>query len=202
MKEYGIVSTPAACTPVGAARTPVPMVPQDPPVAACAPVVPDGSAAVKAALEEAEPNVRYTEQVPSGMDFFKHVKSGIVHGCKLGEAVFSYTGVEVLNFLTHVSAFLFTCHLLARCANSAMTSLIDSTAQFESQLRDAGLSTALIESRKRHGVRTLGQLAFAIGQPGQPIQDNSVEQLVQNAAGRPPTLQETACVKRAAFEAS
>eukprot|EP00435_Cladocopium_sp_Y103_P000568 s580_g1.t1 len=82
-----------------------------------------------------------------------------------------------------------------------MTSLIDSSAQFESQLKDAGLSVAFVESLKRHGVRTLGQLAFAVGQPGQPILDNSVEQLAQNALGRAPTLQETACVKRAAFEA-
>eukprot|EP00435_Cladocopium_sp_Y103_P029318 s1136_g7.t1 len=82
-----------------------------------------------------------------------------------------------------------------------MSSLIDSGAQFESQLKDAGLPVTFIDSLKRHGVKTLGQLAFAVGQPGQPIQDASVEQLVQNALGRPPTLQETACVKRAAFEA-
>eukprot|EP00435_Cladocopium_sp_Y103_P056280 s2737_g19.t1 len=82
-----------------------------------------------------------------------------------------------------------------------MTSLIDSSAQYESQLKDAGLTAAFVDSLKRHGVRTLGQLAFAVGQPGQPIQDNNVEQLVQNALGRAPTLQEIACLKRAAFEA-
>ena len=59
----------------------------------------------------------------------------------------------------------------------------------------------MIDSLKRHGVRTLAQVAFAVGQPGQPILDNTVEQLVQNAAARAPTLQETACIKRAAFEA-
>lgn len=82
-----------------------------------------------------------------------------------------------------------------------MTSIIDSAAQYESQLKDAGLGARLIEDLKTHGVRTLAQLAFSVGQPGQPILDNSVEQLVQNAAGRPPTLQESACIKRAAFEA-
>ena len=29
----------------------------------------------------------YTEHVPEGKDFFKHVKSGIVHWCKSGELV-------------------------------------------------------------------------------------------------------------------
>lgn len=47
-----------------------------------------------------------------------------------------------------------------------MTSLIDSAAQFESQLKDAGLSQALIGHLQHYGVRTLGQLAFAVGQPG------------------------------------
>ena len=82
-----------------------------------------------------------------------------------------------------------------------MTSLIDSAAQYESQLREAGLSAALVDSLKNHGVRTLAQLAFSVGQPGQPIADNSMEQLVRNAAGRVPTLQESSCIKRAAFEA-
>lgn len=81
-----------------------------------------------------------------------------------------------------------------------MTSLIDSAAQYESQLKEAGLSAALVDSLKRPGVRTLAQVAFSVGQPGQPIADTSVEQLVQNAAGRAPTLQEPSCLKRAAFE--
>eukprot|EP00435_Cladocopium_sp_Y103_P036331 s2564_g9.t1 len=97
--------------------------------------------------------------------------------------------------------FLFLVLPAGLSAYAAMTSVIDSTAQFESQLRDAGLTAAVIDSLKRFGVRTLGQLAFAVGQPGQPIQDASVEQLVQNAVGRAPTLQETSCVNRAAFEA-
>ena len=68
-----------------------------------------------------------------------------------------------------------------------MTSLIDSAAQFESQLKDAGLAVELVMSLKRYGVRTLGQLAFAVGQPGQPIADTQVEQLIQNAHGRAPS---------------
>eukprot|EP00435_Cladocopium_sp_Y103_P035683 s1901_g9.t1 len=33
--------------------------------------------------------VRYVEHVPEAMDYYKHLKSGIVHGCKLGETVSS-----------------------------------------------------------------------------------------------------------------
>eukprot|EP00435_Cladocopium_sp_Y103_P055976 s209_g18.t1 len=112
----------------------------------------------------------------------------------------------LFHFASWLIQVLSICHevlfslVLSVCV-LAMTSLIDSGAQFESQLKDAGLTVVFVDSLKRHGIRTLGQLAFAVGQPGQPIQDPSVEQLVQNALGRAPTLQETACVKRAAFEA-
>lgn len=82
-----------------------------------------------------------------------------------------------------------------------MTSLIDSAAQYESQLKEAGLPARLIDDLKAHGVCTLAQLAFSVGQPGQPILDASIEQLVQNATGRAPTLQESSCIKRVAFEA-
>eukprot|EP00435_Cladocopium_sp_Y103_P045710 s1638_g13.t1 len=82
-----------------------------------------------------------------------------------------------------------------------MTTLIDSKAQFESHLKETGISQGLIDSLKRHGVRTLAQLAFAVGQPGQPIADANTEQLVQQAHGRAPQLTETAILKRVAFEA-
>jgi len=82
-----------------------------------------------------------------------------------------------------------------------MSSLIDSTAQYESQLRETGIDLALIDGLKRHGVRTLSQLAFAVGQPGQVILDQAVEQLVQNSVGKAATLTEVASLKRVAFEA-
>ena len=43
-----------------------------------------------------------------------------------------------------------------------MTSLIDSAAQYESQLKEAGLPARLIDDLKAHGVRTLAQLAFSV----------------------------------------
>ena len=77
---------------------------------------------------------------------------------------------------------LFCFHSFVSCG--AMSSLVDSTAQFETQLRDTGLGAPPVTSLKAHGVRTLAQLAVTIGQPGQPIADASIETLMQAAAGR------------------
>ena len=82
-----------------------------------------------------------------------------------------------------------------------MTSLIDSAAHFESRLGELGLTPGLITNIKTHGVGTLSQLAFAVGQPGQPLMDAAVDQFIQAATGRPPAIGESAILKRAAFEA-
>ena len=54
---------------------------------------------------------------------------------------------------------------------------------------------------KNHGVTTLSQLAFAVGQPGQPLVDATLDAVMQAALGRAAALNEAAAVKRAAFEA-
>ena len=82
-----------------------------------------------------------------------------------------------------------------------MTSLIDSTAHFESRLRELGVPQPFIDLVKTHGVRTLSQLAFAVGQPGQPLVDNNIDNFVQAAVGRNASIAEIAVLKRAAFEA-
>lgn len=45
------------------------------------------------------------------------------------------------------------------------------------------------------------QLAFAVGQPGQPLQDAAVDNFIHAASGRAPAVGESAILKRAAFEA-
>jgi len=50
-------------------------------------------------------------------------------------------------------------------------------------------------------VDCLSKLAFVIGQPGQPIQNQEVTDFMQNTLGRAPTLAETAALKRLGFEA-
>ena len=82
-----------------------------------------------------------------------------------------------------------------------MTSLVDSSAQFESRMREMGFPPNFIDQVKHHGVRTLSQLAFALGQPGQPIQDATVDAFIQAATHRVSTLSEVANLKRIAFEA-
>ena len=84
---------------------------------------------------------------------------------------------------------------------AAMTNLVDSTAQFESRLKEIGLNQPFIDLVKGHGVQTLSQLGFAVGQPGQPINNGDVDQFLTGALGRVPTINEAACIKRAAFEA-
>ena len=50
-------------------------------------------------------------------------------------------------------------------------------------------------------VDNLSKLAFVIGQPGQPIQNQDVTDFLQRALGRVPTLAETSALKRLGFEA-
>ena len=82
-----------------------------------------------------------------------------------------------------------------------MSTLIDSAAHFEGRLQELGLTVAVVNAIKTHGVSTLSQLAFAVGQPGQPLADDIIAAFLQGALTRPPALNETSAIKRAAFEA-
>ena len=82
-----------------------------------------------------------------------------------------------------------------------MSTLIDSAAHFEGRLQELGLTPVVVNAIKTHGVSTLSQLAFAVGQPGQPLADDTIGAFLQGALMRPPALNETSAIKRAAFEA-
>ena len=82
-----------------------------------------------------------------------------------------------------------------------MTSIVDSTAHFESRLAESGIIQASIDAIKASGVDTLSRLAFAVGQPNQPLSNDEINAFLQRAFGRAPSLQETATVKRVTFEA-
>eukprot|EP00435_Cladocopium_sp_Y103_P020392 s3652_g5.t1 len=112
------------------------------------------------------------EHVPEGFDYYRHVKSGLVHSCVEGQDVSTCKTQIGVNF-----------------------------KKLGKKIYETGLGQGLIDSLKRHGIKTLAQLAFAVGQPGQPIADVNIEQLVQQAHGRAPQLTETAILKRVAFEA-
>ena len=82
-----------------------------------------------------------------------------------------------------------------------MTSLLDSSAHFEERCAKLGLTPAFVTALAGSHVDNLSKLAFVIGQPGQPIQNQDVTDFLQNALGRAPTLAETTALKRLGFEA-
>lgn len=87
------------------------------------------------------------------------------------------------------------------CACRIMTSLLDSSAHFEERCAKLGLTPAFVTALAGSHVDNLSKLAFVIGQPGQPIQNQDVTDFLQNALGRAPTLAETTALKRLGFEA-
>lgn len=82
-----------------------------------------------------------------------------------------------------------------------MTSIVDSVAHFEARLLESGFTQGALDAVKASGVDTLSRLAFAIGQPNQPLNTDEVQSFLRRALTRDPTLQETATLKRIAFEA-
>eukprot|EP00435_Cladocopium_sp_Y103_P067691 s116_g30.t1 len=82
-----------------------------------------------------------------------------------------------------------------------MTSLLDSTAHFSERCTRLGLTPAFVAALGTAGVNCLSRLAFAVGQPGQPIQNAEVDAFLQRALGRAGTLAESSSLKRLTFEA-
>ena len=82
-----------------------------------------------------------------------------------------------------------------------MTSIVDSVAHFDARLLEGGLTQATLDAIKTAGMDTMSRLAFAVGQPNQPLVDDEITTFLQRALTRAPSLQETSTVKRIAFEA-
>ena len=82
-----------------------------------------------------------------------------------------------------------------------MTSLLDSTAHFEDRCQRLGLNQVFVNALRAAGVESLSRLAFSVGQPGQPIQNQEVNDFIQRALGRAGTIAEASSVKRLTFEA-
>ena len=82
-----------------------------------------------------------------------------------------------------------------------MTSLLDSSAHFEERCQKLGMGAPFVAALSVAHVDSLSKLAFVIGQPGQPIQNQDVTDFLQRALGRVPTLAETTALKRLGFEA-
>ena len=61
---------------------------------------------------------------------------------------------------------------------------------------EVGPRATVVTSLHRAGVDNLSRLAFAVGQLGQAIQNNDVEDFLQRALGRASTLAEASSIKR------
>ena len=84
----------------------------------------------------------------------------------------------------------------------ASVSLADSKASFRRQASHVGLDEEWINGLVDIGVNTLGRLAFTVGQPGQPVEDQAVKDLLTSThAARVITVGDIAVVKRLIFEA-
>ena len=80
-----------------------------------------------------------------------------------------------------------------------MTSFVDSEAQFDLRLEQVNVPSALRTALKNSGVNTISSLAYAHGQPGQPISNEEfgtwVRQLDPHA-----TIGGVSSLKRLLFE--
>ena len=92
-------------------------------------------------------------------------------------------------------------HFLICFLCAAMSNMIDSEAHFRARASETGLAKPVIDAVVDAGANTLSRLAFAIGQPNQPLVSEEVSSFLRGPLGREPSLQEVATLKRLTFEA-
>ena len=129
---------------------------------------------------------------------------------KLGETVFTNFACKLvltrcrilLRYCLHGVTNL-TCLIVfdSPAQGFAMSSVVDSGAHFDQRLLESGITQAVLDAIKLAGVDTLSRLAFAVGQPNQPLSNDEINQFLQRSLGRAPSLLETSTIKRIAFEA-
>ncbi|CAE7578598.1 unnamed protein product [Symbiodinium sp. CCMP2592] len=81
-----------------------------------------------------------------------------------------------------------------------MTSLVESEAHFVQRAAEVRLSDASVQALRRHGFRTLGQLAYTVGQPGQLIPEAEFTDWCRNHVPAA-SAADLASLKRLLFEA-
>ena len=81
-----------------------------------------------------------------------------------------------------------------------MTSIVDSTAHLEKRCSDMGMSTRGIQQLLQGNLDTMGKIAFAVGQPGHPLDQGEFIQFAQNTLGAMISQADTAVLKRLVFE--
>ena len=81
-----------------------------------------------------------------------------------------------------------------------MTSIVESEAHFRKRCQEIGLSDRGLAAVIAAGYSNLGQLAFASGQPGQPLNEAEFQRFAQNVLGGLATMADTSTLKRLVFE--
>lgn len=78
-----------------------------------------------------------------------------------------------------------------------MTSIVDSVAHFNKRCDAVGMSDRAITHLNDSNMNTLGKIAFAVGQPGQPLDPGEFNIFAQNTLI---SQADTAVLKRMVFE--
>ena len=81
-----------------------------------------------------------------------------------------------------------------------MTSIVESEAHFRKRCQETGLSDRGLAAVIASGYSNLGQLAFASGQPGQPLNEADFQRFGQNVLGGLATMADMSTLKRLVFE--
>ena len=82
----------------------------------------------------------------------------------------------------------------------AMASLIDSEAHFSKRAGEVRLGDAALRTLRRLGLNSMGSLAYAHGQPGQPLDEASFTNWVQSTVNANVSLGDMSAIKRLLFE--
>ena len=81
-----------------------------------------------------------------------------------------------------------------------MTSIVDSRAHFLKRCTDMGMTERGLAQLVQGNVDTMGKVAFAVGQPGHPLDNNEFNNFAQNILGGLINQADTAVLKRLVFE--
>ena len=65
-----------------------------------------------------------------------------------------------------------------------MTSIVDSVVHLEKRCTDMGMSQRGVQQLIQGNLDTMGKIAFAVGQPGHPLDQNEFLNFAQNKPGR------------------
>ena len=81
-----------------------------------------------------------------------------------------------------------------------MTSIVDSKAHLQKRCADMGMSERGVQQLVQNNLDTMGKIAFAVGQPGHPLDIGEFTAFAQNTLGALISQADTAVLKRLVLE--